>query len=128
MIIQFRYFDYMFSLFDLRFALCSRNLDVLRAQRIMGFFIFITHKSKRSENPITLWKHNKCIKVPIFSEGIAQTHTQTTANTSDNARDVSTESKINLCQRFKPAEPVKLESAIKENREIQGESLGLFQS
>ena len=28
----------MFSLRDLRFALCSRDLDVLRAQRIMGFF------------------------------------------------------------------------------------------
>ena len=28
----------MFSLRDLRFVLCSRDLDVLRAQRIMGFF------------------------------------------------------------------------------------------
>ena len=27
----------MFSLRDLRFTLCSRDLDVLRAQRIMGF-------------------------------------------------------------------------------------------
>ena len=43
----------MFSLLDLRFVLCSRDLDLLRAQRIMGFFILITHKSKRSENPIT---------------------------------------------------------------------------
>ena len=42
----------MFSLRDLRFVLCSRDLDVLRAQRIMGCFILITHKSPRSENPI----------------------------------------------------------------------------
>ena len=35
------------------FFLSSRDLDVLRAQRIMGFFILITHKSMRSENGIT---------------------------------------------------------------------------
>ena len=35
----------MFSLRDLCFVLCSRDLDVLRAQRIMGIFILITHKS-----------------------------------------------------------------------------------
>ena len=29
----------MFLLRDLRFMLCSRDLDVLHAQRIMGFFI-----------------------------------------------------------------------------------------
>ena len=28
---------HMFSLRDLRFVLCSRDLDVLRAQRIIGF-------------------------------------------------------------------------------------------
>ena len=39
------------SLRDLRFLLCSRDFDVLRAQRIMDFFILITHKSTRSENP-----------------------------------------------------------------------------
>ena len=39
----------MLSLPDLRLVLCSRDLDVLRAQRIMGFFILITHKSTRSE-------------------------------------------------------------------------------
>ena len=44
---------HMFSLCDLRFVLCSRDLDVLRAQRIIGFFILITHKSTRSDNPIT---------------------------------------------------------------------------
>ena len=43
----------MFSLRDLHFVLCSRDLDVLRAQRIMGFFILITHKSTSSEHPIT---------------------------------------------------------------------------
>ena len=40
----------MFSLLDLCFALCSHDLDVLRAQRIIGFFILITHKPARSEN------------------------------------------------------------------------------
>ena len=46
----------MFSLRDLRFVLCSRDLDVLRAQRIIGFFkILITHKSTGSENSIA-WK------------------------------------------------------------------------
>ena len=39
----------MFLLHDLRFVLCSRDLDVQRAQRIIGFFSLITHKSKRSE-------------------------------------------------------------------------------
>ena len=29
----------MFSLLDLRFALCSRDLDILRAQRIIGFYL-----------------------------------------------------------------------------------------
>ena len=29
----------MFSLRDLRFVLCSRDLDVLRAQRIIGFYL-----------------------------------------------------------------------------------------
>ena len=43
----------MFSLRDLHFVLCSRDLDMLRAQRIMDFFILITHKSTRSVNPIT---------------------------------------------------------------------------
>ena len=40
---------HMFLLHDLRFVLCSRDLDVQRAQRIIGFFSLITHKSKRSE-------------------------------------------------------------------------------
>ena len=42
----------MFSQRDLRFALCSPDDDVLGAQRIVGFFILITHKSTGSENPI----------------------------------------------------------------------------
>ena len=37
------------SLCDLRFLLCSLDLDVLGAQRIIGFFILITHKSTRSQ-------------------------------------------------------------------------------
>ena len=52
----------MFSLRDLRFVLCSRDLDMLRAQRIIGFFILITHKSTRSEKPIT-WFRSVCIIV-----------------------------------------------------------------
>ena len=44
---------HMFLLLDLHFLLCSSELDVLRAQRIIGFIILITHKSVRSENPIT---------------------------------------------------------------------------
>ena len=34
-------------------VLCSRDLHVLRAQRIVGVFILITHKSTWSENSIT---------------------------------------------------------------------------
>ena len=37
-------------LHDLRFVLCSLDLDLLGAHRIIGFFIWITHKSMRSEN------------------------------------------------------------------------------
>ena len=42
----------------LHFMLCSRELHVLRAQRIIGFYL-ITHKPTRTENPIA-WKlkHN----------------------------------------------------------------------
>ena len=39
----------MSSLRDLCFALCSHEVDILRAQRIMGSFILITHKSTRSK-------------------------------------------------------------------------------
>ena len=35
----------MFSLLDLRFVLCSRDLDVPRAQRIMDIFVLITHEN-----------------------------------------------------------------------------------
>ena len=42
----------MFSLRDLHFVLCSRDLDVLRTQRIIGFLILITHKSTKSEDLI----------------------------------------------------------------------------
>ena len=36
----------MLSLLDLRFAICSCDLDVLRAQRIMGFFIEVNEVAK----------------------------------------------------------------------------------
>ena len=39
----------MFFLLDLRFVLCSHDLNVLRAQRIMGSYILITHKAMRWE-------------------------------------------------------------------------------
>ena len=42
----------MFSLRDLRFVLCSLDLDVLRAQRIMEFLSYITHKSTRSDHVV----------------------------------------------------------------------------
>ena len=42
-----------FSLRDLHFLLCSLELDKLWVQRIMGFFILITHKLTRSDNLIT---------------------------------------------------------------------------
>ena len=38
----------MFSLRDLRFVLCSRDLDVLGAQRIMGFF-YLDYPQKRGQ-------------------------------------------------------------------------------
>ena len=41
----------MFSLRDLHFVHCSRDLNILHVQRIIVF----THKSMRSENPITLF-------------------------------------------------------------------------
>ena len=43
----------MFSLCDLCFMLCSRDLDVLlHVQRIMVFFILITHKSMSSKKSV----------------------------------------------------------------------------
>ena len=47
----------MFSLCDLHFLLCSHEPNILRAQRIMGFFIVITHKSTGLENQIT-WMYS----------------------------------------------------------------------
>ena len=49
----------MFSLCDLCFVLCSLDLDILRAQRIIGLFILITHKSTRSENAIIRRKYGQ---------------------------------------------------------------------
>ena len=37
----------MFSLRDLCFVLCSIEADILRAQRIIGFFILITRINQR---------------------------------------------------------------------------------
>ena len=52
----------MFSLGDLRFVLCSRDLDMLSEQRIMGLFILITHKSTRPDNPIQTY----CFRIKSF--------------------------------------------------------------
>ena len=46
------------------FLLCSLDLDVLRAQRIIGFFILTTHKSTRSEHPVT-WYCKPADAVPL---------------------------------------------------------------
>ena len=40
----------------MRFVLCSLDVDILRAQTIIGFFF--THKTMRSEKPIT-WKESR---------------------------------------------------------------------
>ena len=59
--LQNKHTFHVFMLCDLCFVLCSLDLSVLGAQRIMGFFILITHKSLRSKKPIKLqWmKHSK---------------------------------------------------------------------
>ena len=56
----------MFSLRDLRFVFCSRDLDVLRAQRIIGLFKFNYPQINEVGNPITCpatW----LISTPSFS-------------------------------------------------------------
>ena len=60
----------MLSLCDLRFALFSLDLRVLRAQRIMGFLILITHKSARSENSIRWDEVDLHCNEFILSDGI----------------------------------------------------------
>ena len=57
---------HVFSLRDLRFVFCSRDLDILRAQRIIGSYL-ITHKSTRSRNPIT-WFRSAYLWHPGSSE------------------------------------------------------------
>ena len=56
----------MFLRRDLHFMLCSCNLHLLRAQRIIGFFILITRNSVRSENPV-MWLLLKCVWVTPYS-------------------------------------------------------------
>ena len=58
----------MFSLLDLRFALWSLYLHVLRTQRILGFFIVITHKSTGSENLITWCVCARALTVFVFAQ------------------------------------------------------------
>ena len=67
----------MFSLLDLRFVLCSRDLDVLRAQRIIAVFIFITHKSTRSAILIT------CLKFALFISAFLSCYCNVPPCTSD---------------------------------------------
>ena len=44
----------MFSLRDLRFVLCSRDLNVLRTQRIIGFKKNLNYLEINEENPISV--------------------------------------------------------------------------
>ena len=48
----------MFSLRDLRFALCSLELDVVRAQRIMGFILPINLKGRNIRSHGANWVQN----------------------------------------------------------------------
>ena len=61
----------MFSLHDLRFVLCSLEVDIQRAQRIMGFFILIIHKSTRSENPIRWRARQESNKSSRYERGVS---------------------------------------------------------
>ena len=63
----------MFSLRDPRFLLRSRDLDVLRAQRIR-LFILITHKSARSEHPVTWMLLVVLIRVTQISDPLKRAH------------------------------------------------------
>ena len=65
----------MFSLRYLRFLLWSRDLDVLRAQRIR-LFILITHKSARSEHPVTWMLLVVLIRVTQISDPLKRTPSQ----------------------------------------------------
>ena len=65
----------MFSLHDLRFVFCSRDLDVLGAQRIIAFFILITHKPTKSKNPI-IWSRTSPI-VGFITMAISTTGIET---------------------------------------------------
>ena len=56
----------MFSPRVLRFVLCSLDLEVLRAQRIMDFFILVTHKLTRSKNSITSYNFQELICCQIL--------------------------------------------------------------
>ena len=47
---------HMFSLLDLRFVLCSRDLDVLRAQRIMSFFYPQINEVGKSDHMGVIWR------------------------------------------------------------------------
>ena len=56
----------MFLLHDLRVVVCSRDLDIQRAQRIIGFLILITHKSARSEIRSHGWGSQRFSKLWYF--------------------------------------------------------------
>ena len=61
----------MFSLRDLHVVLCSRDLDVLRAQRIIGILISITHNSTRSQNPVTWRGKRGCQDSTFYAKFLA---------------------------------------------------------
>ena len=70
----------MFSLCDLRSVLCSRDLDVLRAQRLIGFLILITHKSTRSGNTITWLTNCSLISYHVLHDGVIESAEQLVDN------------------------------------------------
>ena len=55
----------MFSLRDLRFVLCSREVDVLRAQRIIGFSYLYYPQIKEVGKPDHMDWLTKFILMPI---------------------------------------------------------------
>ena len=56
----------MFSLRNLRFVLCSRDLDVLRAQRIIGFFYLNYPQSNEVRISDHMIKAFSCTKGYLF--------------------------------------------------------------
>ena len=61
----------MFSLRDLRFVFCSLHRDVLRAQRIIGFFILLPTKQRGQKHTVRR-SRNRNHKLPCSSHAVQQ--------------------------------------------------------